>query len=111
MVIRIGQYPLVTKGLIILILTIEEARDKLRIDGEDNDQIILSLLEAIPDYLEVKTGHRWDEEPIYPLAKTTAGFILELWYFEQDEDTEALKRTIDNLLVALTIIGRNKDNG
>ena len=90
-----------------MILDIDEARDILRIDGNDNDIIIYPLLTAIPDYLEVTTGKRWDTVPINPLAQTTAGFILQLWYNAQGEDTERLKRTIDNLLIALTAIGRS----
>lgn len=89
-----------------MIITIEEARDVLRIDGEDNDVIIYPLLNAIPAYLETTTGKSWDVEPIHPLAKTVAGFILQLWFDTQDSNTDRLKRTIDGLLIALTVIGR-----
>lgn len=90
-----------------MLLTIEEARDVLRIDGSDNDIIILPLLEAIPSYLEVSTGRAWDTDTtIHPLAQTVTGFILQLWFDAQGPDTERLKRTIDGLLVALTAIGR-----
>jgi hypothetical protein len=89
-----------------MILTIEEAREALRIDGSDNDAIIQPLVEAIPAYLELTTGKAWDEEPIHPLAKTAAKFILQLWYFPQNEDAERLKKAIDGLLVALTALGR-----
>ena len=34
-----------------MIFTLDEARDILRIDGEANDEIIDSLLDALPDYL------------------------------------------------------------
>lgn len=93
-----------------MIMTIEEAREILRIDGPDNDIIIEPLLTAIPDYLETTTGYRWEDSP-NPLAETTAGFLLKLWYYPQDKDTEQLKRTIDTLLGALTAIGRSKANG
>lgn len=89
-----------------MLITIEEARDALRVDGTDNDPIIIPLLESIPAYLEVSTGHNWDTEPVHPLAQTAAKFILQLWYDPQGQDTEKLKRTIDSLLVALTAIGR-----
>lgn len=90
-----------------MLLTIEEAREILRIDGTDNDVVILPLLEAIPSYLEVSTGKTWDTEPIHPLAKTAAKFILQLWYFPQSEEADRLKKAIDNLLVALTAMGRS----
>lgn len=90
-----------------MILTLEEAREALRIDGTDNDIIIIPLLDAIPSYLETTTGRNWDTEPIHPLAKTVAQFLLQLWYNPQSEDTERLKKTIDNLLTALTAIARS----
>lgn len=89
-----------------MIMDIGEARDVLKVDGTDNDVTIIPLLNAIPGYLEVSTGKTWDTEPIHPLAKTTAGFILQLWYDPQTKDSDRLKVTIDGLLIALTAIGR-----
>ena len=84
-----------------MIFTIEEARDVLRIDGADNDGQITALLAAIPAYLEITAGYKIDSE-YSPLAKTAARFILQLWYFGENADTEKLKRVIDNLLKALS---------
>lgn len=89
-----------------MLITIEEARDTLRVDGEDNDPIIIPLLESIPSYLEATTGRTWTDEPIHPLAQTVTKFILQLWFNPQGQDSVRLKRTIDTLLVALTAIGR-----
>ncbi|EPY2274571.1 phage gp6-like head-tail connector protein [Clostridium sporogenes] len=86
-----------------MIMKIEEARDTLRLSGVDNDIIILPLLEAIPPYLETTTGKSWDKEPIQPLAKQAAKFILIKWF----DGTEAYDKTIDGLLTALTAMGRN----
>lgn len=87
-----------------MILTIEEARDVLRLDGGDNDELIMSLLHAIPGYIEVTTGCcNWSDSL---LAKTVAKFLLQLWYNADGTDTERLQRTIDNLLTALTIQAR-----
>lgn len=91
-----------------MLITIEEARDALRVDGEDNDTIIIPLLESIPSYLEVTTGRTWIEDAqVHPLAQTVTKFILQLWFDPQGQDSERLKRTIDNLLTALTALGRN----
>ncbi|WP_462421093.1 head-tail connector protein [Salinicoccus sp. Marseille-QA3877] len=93
-----------------MIIDLQEARDYLRIDGDYNDDIIEPLIEAIPGYLEVSTGVAWDEgEVTHPLAKTTAKFVLQLWFDPQTEDSIRLKRTIDTLLVSLTAIGRAKN--
>ena len=88
-----------------MILTLQEARDVLRIDGEDNDSIISSLLDAIPSYLETTTGYSWDIEPIHPLAKQVSKFILQLWY--APHDTDKLQKVIDKLLIVLTSLGRD----
>ncbi|ASV67216.1 head-tail connector protein [Cytobacillus kochii] len=89
-----------------MLIEIQEARDTLRVDGTDNDPIIIPLLESIPSYLEVTTGRTWEDNPVHPLAQTVAKFILQLWFDPQGQDSERLKRTIDNLLVSLTAIAR-----
>lgn len=89
-----------------MLISIDEARDAVRVDGDANDPILIPLMESIPAYLEVTTGRTWDTEPAHPLAQTVAKFILQLWYDGQGPDTERLRRTIDGLLVALTAIGR-----
>ena len=84
------------------IFTVEEAREILRIDGEDNDTLIAPLVDAIPGYLEVSTGYRARKGIYSPLARTVAGFLLQLWYNADGLDTEKLQRTIDNMLKALS---------
>ena len=84
-----------------MIFSIEEARDILRIDGTDNDAQISALLAAIPSYLEITTGYAAAGD-YSPLAKTAARFILQLWYYGENSDTDKLKRVIDNLLKALS---------
>jgi hypothetical protein len=87
-------------------LTIDEARDFLRIDGTDNDVIIASLLDAIPGYIEVSTGMAAAQQATEPLAKTASKFILQLWYNAEQAESEKLQRTIDGLLKALTVMAR-----
>jgi len=83
------------------IFTVEEARDILRIDGADNDEQITALLAAIPAYLEITAGYAAAGE-YSPLAKTAARFILQLWYYGENSDTDKLRRVIDSLLKALS---------
>ncbi|MDY6086609.1 MAG: head-tail connector protein [Succiniclasticum sp.] len=90
-----------------MIFTIEQARDILRIDGSDNDVIILPLLAAIPPYLEATTGYspRTDaggEAVFSPIAKTAGQFLLQLWYYGENADTDKLQRVLDCLLKALS---------
>jgi len=89
-----------------MVLNLEEAREHLRIDGTDNDEIILSLLEAIPDYIEVTTGMTPEQQEHEPLVTTASKFILQLWYNAEQADSEKLQRTIDGLLKAITVKAR-----
>lgn len=93
-----------------MILSLEEARETLRLDGPDNDDIIIPLVAAIPRYLEVTTGRSWIEENGYckhELATVAAKFILQLWYFPQTEDSVRIQRTIDSLLLTLSAEARS----
>lgn len=81
--------------------TIEEAREILRIDGSDNDAIIYPLVSAIPPYLEATTGYCPADGVFSPLAITAGQFLLQLWYFGENSDTDKLQRVIDCLLKAL----------
>lgn len=92
-----------------MIISLEEGKDALRVDGDYNDEIIEPLIEAIPNYLYITTGRDWLDQSVEPLAQTTAKFILQLWFDPQTQDSERLKRTIDGLLVSLTALGRSYD--
>ena len=84
-----------------MIFTIEQARDILRIDCDDNDTHIQSLVNAIPAYLEITTGYTTDND-FSPLAKTAGKFLLQLWYYGENSDTDKLNKVIDSLLKALS---------
>lgn len=82
--------------------TIQEARDILRIDGSDNDVIIEPLLQAIPPYLEATTGYTATAGEFSPVARAAGRFLLQLWYYGENADTNKLQRVIDCLLKALS---------
>ncbi len=84
-----------------MIFTIEEARDILRLDSEDNDVIIEPLIEAIPPYLEATTGYTATGD-YSPVARAAGRFLLQLWYYGENADTDKLQRVIDCLLKALS---------
>ena len=89
-----------------MILTLEEAKLKLRVDFEDDDLLIIGLIESIPDYLENKTGSRWDKEQINPLVKTLAGYLICSMYDQNFKDYE---KPINNLLMVLTSMAKGKN--
>jgi hypothetical protein len=86
-----------------MIITLEEAKKKLRIDVDSDNEIIQNLIDTVPEYLENKTGKRWETDPINPLVKTLAGFLLQSWY---DGSTPQLDKIIDNIIATLTPMGR-----
>jgi hypothetical protein len=88
------------------VVTLEKAREWLRMDGTDNDEIIQGLMEAVPSYIEVATGMKPEQQAMEPLADTAAKFLLLLWYNAEQSEAERLQRCIDNLLKALTVRAR-----
>ena len=84
-----------------MIFTVNEARDILRLDGSENDGIITALLSAIPPYLEATTGYS-SGGTYSPVAKAAGRFLLQLWYYGENADTDKLQRVIDSLLKALS---------
>lgn len=87
-------------------LTLEKAREWLRIDGMDNDEIIMSLVAAASDYIEITTGMSAAQQEEEPLAETAEKFLIQLWYNAEQSESEKLQRTIDGLLKALTVKAR-----
>jgi hypothetical protein len=85
-----------------MVLTLAEGRDILRLDGEDNDTQIKALIEAIPPYLKQTTGYAARRGKYSPVSRTAARFILQLWYYGDNAETEKIQRVIDNLLKALS---------
>ena len=91
-----------------MILTLEEAKLNLRMSLEDDfdDKLITGLIKSIPDYLETKTGSRWEEEPINPLVKTLAGYLICSMY---DQNIEHYEKPINNLLMVLSSMARTEN--
>lgn len=85
-------------------ISLTEAREWLRIDGTDNDDIIESLINGAYEYIEVTTGYITASNIGETLADTVAKFLITLWYNPEQTDAERLQRTIDNLLKSLSAI-------
>lgn len=87
-------------------LNLGKAREWLRIDGTDNDDIIQDLINAVPDYIAVTTGMSVEQQAEEPLAEAAGKFLIQLWYNAEQSESEKLQRTIDGLLKALTVKAR-----
>lgn len=85
------------------------AKNALRVDGDDNDEIILSLVRAVPDFIELQTGMAKEYQDDEPMCETVFGFIVTLWYHGDNADVAKLQRVIDSLLKAITIKARTYD--
>ena len=88
-------------------MTLTEACNVLHVDEGNNDELINSLLQALPSYIEVATGLTEEQQAQEPLADTVSGFILTQWYYADHADDQALTRTINSLLKALSIRARS----
>lgn len=84
-------------------LSLKQACNILHVDEGNNDALIESLIYALPDYIEVTTGMKEEQQMDEPLVDTVSGFLLTLWYYSDHSDDIKLQRTIDNLLKCITL--------
>lgn len=89
-------------------MTINQACNILHIEPGDNDTLINSLLEALPEYIRVTTGMDYSEQFDEPLVPVVSGFLLTQWYYADHADDQALTRTINALLKAITLKAREQ---
>ena len=88
-------------------MTLTEACNVLHVDEGNNDELILSLISALPGYIETTTGMSEDYQVAEPLCQVVSGLILTQWYYADHADDQALTRTINALLKAITIRARS----
>lgn len=80
-------------------LSLDEARDWLRVDGTDNDPIIEALLVSTGDYIRAAVGDvDLEEESGFRIVDTIQRMLLTLWYNAEQSEAERLQRTIDGLI-------------
>lgn len=64
-------------------LTTEEVKDWLRIDGDDEDAIVSSLIETATTYLQDATGRKVFGKQT-SIAKLVCQYMITHWYEERD---------------------------
>ena len=87
------------------VISLDEAREWLRLDNTDNDAVIAGLIEGAAQYITIATGLTVEDQAASPLAQTATKFLLSLWYDPTQADTDKLQRSIDNLLKAVAHVG------
>ena len=88
-------------------MTFTDALNVLRVDAGTNDDLIYSLIAAIPSYIETTTGLKAEDQAQEPMVETVSGLILTQWYYADHADDQALTRTINALLKCITIRARD----
>lgn len=88
-------------------MTLTEACNVLHVDEGNNDELISSLVVALPDYIETTTGLAVGYQSAEPLVKTVSGLLLTQWYYADHADDQALTRTINALLKAISVRARS----
>lgn len=83
------------------VISIDEAREWLRLDNTDNDAVVSGLIDGAAEYIAIATGLTVEDQAASPLAQTATKFLLSLWYDPTQADTDRLQRSIDNLLKAV----------
>lgn len=92
-------------------MDLESAMRTLRLDADpETEQIISELLAAVPGYIESTTGMSTEEQKGCPLCNTVTGFLLRLWYYPEQADSEKLQRVSDSLLKTITTMVKNEGN-
>lgn len=91
-------------------MTLTEACNVLHVDKGNNDELIFSLIYALPGYIRVTTGMSEADQASEPLCQTVSGFLLTQWYYADHADDQALTRTINALLKAITLKAREIEN-
>lgn len=85
-----------------MIVTLEETKQYLRVDGAEDDVVITSLIDAAETYLENATGNKFDETN--HLAKLFCWVLVTDWYENREHTGKASEKTrpiVESMLAQL----------
>ena len=82
-------------------MTLEEAKTFCRIDNDDEDALIRTLLKTADEYIESACGKKYDKNS--EKAKLCQGLLVNHWYENRSliGNKKALPYSIENLLLQL----------
>lgn len=95
-----------------MIVTIEEAKNWLRVDSDEDDLLIQSLIKASESYLKNATGNEYDHTN--ELAKLFCLVLIVDWYDDREmmgEASEKVRHTINSILMQLTYGSDSNESG
>ncbi len=85
-----------------MIITIEETKQYLRLDGNEEDALIETLISAAESYLKNATGHTFDETN--SLAKLFCWVLVTDWYEYREhvgQASEKVRPIVESMLAQL----------
>lgn len=84
------------------LLTLNEAKNYLRVDSSDDDSLIESLVSAAIEYCQTYRGETYGEYLVCPdMVKQAMRYLVSQWYDQRapiGQATEEMSYTIKNLL-------------
>lgn len=90
-----------------MIVSLDEAKSWLRVDGEDEDATITLLIDAAEEYLKNATGRQFDNSTNQ--AKLFCLVLVTDWYENRElmgvRVTEKLRFSIQSMLAQLNYMG------
>jgi uncharacterized phage protein (predicted DNA packaging) len=84
----------------IMILTLDEAKDFLKIEHNDEDTLIQGLIVAAENYIKNATGKEFDNTN--ELAKLAVKLLVVNWYENREINTDKANKLAFSLDVILT---------
>ncbi len=87
-----------------MIITLEETKQYLRIDNNEEDGLITTLIDAAETYLANATGNTFDAEN--SLAKLFCLVLVTDWYENREmigRTSDRIRHTVDSILQQLSL--------
>lgn len=82
-------------------VTLKDAMDAIHLDEGLNDEVVKTLFDAIPGYIEEQTGMSAEQQKSEPLITPATYLILGMWY-DWNYDQNAVK-ALNSLLKAISL--------
>lgn len=87
-----------------MIVTLDEVKEYLRIDGREEDDLLLLLISAADTYLYNATGNKFSKDD--DLAKLICFVLVSDWYENREytgtKTTEKVRDIVSSVLAQLT---------
>lgn len=86
-----------------MIVTLEETKQYLRVDGTDEDSLITALIDAAETYLHNATGNTFDETN--SLAKLYCWVLITDWYENREhvgKASDGVRPIVESMKAQLT---------